>query len=385
MQRLLIPFTFVQSFATILLERGLYFYTEDQLGFSDTANLALALMFGSCYALGAFSSAALTRRRGERLTLFGALAGLGVLCLILALFPQPVVLCIAYAGIGLLIGIKWPIIESYVTAGATPDRILRVLGHFNIAWSGAIPLGLAATGLMIHWLTPESFVLLSAAIYALSLGVVTRLPRVPRHLQADHPARPDASKLARYRSLMIGSRWAMLGSCSMMFLLAPLMPGLFAGFGYGVGWSPTLSSVMDVCRFGAFISLGAWAGWRGRRLPLGLAATGLPIGFLLVLFAPDTAVAIAGQAVFGACAGQVYFIALYHAMVLHNASVEAGGHHEALIGLGFALGPAIGLGGTALADLTGGATSGMLLAVLPCVAACLALSLWPLRGRVWRR
>ena len=380
MLRLLIPFSFVQSLATILLERGLYFYTRDQLGFGDTANLALAFGFGATYALGAICSSAVTARRGERPALSAALAGLALLCLTLALMPRPTIVTACYVGIGFLIGLKWPIIESYVTAGVLPDRVLRVLGHFNVAWSAAIPLGLALTGVMIQRLSPTSFVLLAAVIYVLSLPVVRRLPWVPPRLEHDHPARPDAAKIACYRPLMRSARWIMFGGCCMAFLLAPLMPRLFADFGYGVGWSPALSSVMDLGRFGAFLFLGAWTAWRGRRLPLAVAAVGLPAGFLMVLFAPNTTTAILGQAVFGLCAGQGYFAALYHAMVLENASVQAGGHHESLIGLGFALGPAVGLLGVSASRATGDPTSGMLLAVAPFLVVCLAASLWPLRG-----
>lgn len=67
-------------------------------------------------------------------------------------------------------------------------------------------------------------------------------------------------------------------------------------------------------------------------------------------------------------------------MVLENASVEAGGYHESMIGAGFALGPAIGLIGVLLRRYTENDTTAMLIAVLPMVSVCLAASLWPL----WR-
>ena len=38
----LLVLTFLESFATILTERAAYFYTSDQLGYTDTANLLLA-------------------------------------------------------------------------------------------------------------------------------------------------------------------------------------------------------------------------------------------------------------------------------------------------------------------------------------------------------
>jgi len=380
MQKLLIPLTFMQSLATVLLERGLYFYTDEILDFSEAENLGLALVFGGCYAAGAMASHRVTAKRGERPTLQAVLIGLGVLNLTMALIPSAVIVWAGYAGIGVLIGMKWPIIESYVTAGATPDRTLKVVGWFNMAWSSAMPLGLALTGVMIERVSPTSFIVLAALIYLGTLPLLLKLPWVPLHLEHDHPDRPAPARLRRYRAMMVASRWSMVGSCAMMFLLVPLMPSLFDRLGHGVLWSPALSSVVDLCRFLAFVGLGLWTAWRGRSLPLAMAACGIPIGFLMVLFAGSTAMAIAGQVVFGFCAGQTYFAALYHAMVLENASVEAGGHHEALIGGGFALGPAIGLAGIGLQRVTGDAVTGMLIAVLPLVVVCVAASLWPL----WR-
>ncbi|MBB6431520.1 MFS transporter [Algisphaera agarilytica] len=378
MQRLLIPLTFFQSLATVLLERGLYFYTDEILKFSEAENLGLAIVFGVCYASGAMLSHKVTKKRGERPTLQSLMIGLCMLNMTVALMPTPLIVWSGFAGIGLLIGMKWPVIESYVTAGATPDRTLKVIGRFNMAWSSAMPFALALTGVMIEWLPPSSFIMLAGAIYLFTLPVILQLPWVPEHLPHDHPERPDPRRVRRYRALMNSSRWSLIGTCAMMFLLVPLMPSIFDRLGHGVLWAPALSSVLDVGRFLTFVALGIWTFWRGRSLPLAVSAIGVPTGFLMVLFAPTTAVAIGGELIFGFCGGQVYFAALYHAMVLENASVEAGGHHEALIGSGFALGPAIGLAGIGLQRVVGDPVGGMLIAVAPLVLLCLAASLWPL-------
>jgi hypothetical protein len=113
----------------------------------------------------------------------------------------------------------------------------------------------------------------------------------------------------------------------------------------------------------------------------------LPAGFLLVLAGPALPDALAagrlpavlvGELLFGWTAGEVYFAALYYAMVVKNASVAAGGGHESLIGLGFALGPAAGLAGVALESLLGSQLAGILSVVgvllLVCgLAACRSL------------
>ncbi len=72
----------------------------------------------------------------------------------------------------------------------------------------------------------------------------------------------------------------------------------------------------------------------------------------------------------------VYYSSLYYAMIVKNASVEAGGGHEGLIGAGFALGPVAGLVGVALQPALGSAVLGMVLGVGPVFVACFAVA-WP--------
>jgi len=381
MQRFLSPITFVQALATVLLERGLYFYTEDRLAFSDSENLGLALLFGSMYTIGALRSHGQTQKRGERPTLQAILIGLLLLHVTLVMHPTRLIVWGGFAAIGLLEGMKWPIIESYVTAGATPKQAMRALGRFNLAWSTALPIGLIVSGPLISSGSPTSFIVLAAVIHVGTLLLIRGLPLIPTHLADDHPERPDAATAHRYRALMVSARWSMMGGCAMIFLLAPLIPTIFTErLGHDLRWAPGLSSVMDLSRMVLFALMGALTVWRGRAWLLGVAALGLPVGFLLLLFATTTTHAIVGQVLFGFSGGMVYYAAIYHGMVLHNASVEASGKHESFMGLGFAVGPAVGLLGIFLQRVTGDPRSGMLLAVGPCLLLCLAAALLPLWG-----
>ena len=53
---------------------------------------------------------------------------------------------------------------------------------------------------------------------------------------------------------------------------------------------------------------------------------------------------IAGLAVFGIGHSLIYSAALYYALEVGQAEVQAGGKHEALIGCGYTFGPLLGLG-----------------------------------------
>ena len=110
------------------------------------------------------------------------------------------------------------------------------------------------------------------------------------------------------------------------------------------------AALFDVVRVTSFIVLGRTGrAWRGRPLPLAITAILLPIGFLMILFGSSLGTVLVGELVFGAASGFAYTAALSYAMVVKNASVDAGGKHEGLIGLGLGLGPLAGIVGYGLA------------------------------------
>jgi hypothetical protein len=176
----------------------------------------------------------------------------------------------------------------------------------------------------------------------------------------------------------------MLVSYSSLWVLGALMPGIFRRLGFTARGGTALWGLTDLARVSAFVVLALGVGWHGRRTGLLRTMVLLPTGFVLMLFAPNLPLVLLGELLFGWGAGECYYAALYYAMVVENASVQAGGGHESLIGLGFALGPAAGLVGVALAPLTGDQTTGVLLAVGGLMLACSAQSLRAL-ARAGRR
>jgi MFS family permease len=219
----------------------------------------------------------------------------------------------------------------------------------------------------------------ATAIHLISLLAIRSLPAGPTHLPHDHPERPPAQRLARYRVLMISSRWAMLGSYVLLFLLVPLVPAVLREIGLSSGPASAAASLMDVMRVVTFAVMGLWTGWYGRPTPLVLSVLALPAGAALVLFSGSLTGVLLGEVIFGVACGVCYFASLYYAMVVKNASVDAGGIHEGLIGTGFALGPAVGLLGYALAPHAGGHLPGLLLGAGPLTLLLAVAALAPLR------
>jgi len=229
-------------------------------------------------------------------------------------------------------------------------------------------LGLA--GPLIASGYPAALFAVAAGINVLSLALCVRLPARAPHIEASHPSRPLHGAMERYRGLLGSSRWSMLSSYALMFLLAPLMPEVFRRLGLGVERATFWASCLDAVRVITFALLAILPGWHGRATPLVVCAIGLPLGFGAIILGTSLPVVLFGEIVFGVLAGMTYYAALYYALVVKNASVDAGGTHEGLIGLGLVIGPLVGLLGHGVASAGGTYHTGLLLGALPLIAAC---------------
>src|SRR5258706_11059916 len=134
MLALLFVLTFLESVAGTLLQRGIYFYTHEIRAFSETANLCLAFGFGTFYVAGALKSHAIAARLGEKRLLVLALVALAALHALLASVGSVVVLCGGFFATGFVQGAKWPVVESYVSAGRPPKQLLPLLSRYNVTW-----------------------------------------------------------------------------------------------------------------------------------------------------------------------------------------------------------------------------------------------------------
>ena len=378
--RRLLLITFIESFACILVERGIYFFCTYRLSCTDTENLWLAVAFGVAYAAGAVVSHPLCRRWPERRVLAVAILGQVLMNLLLAVAPIKAVVFVATAMIGAFNGAKWPIIESYVSAGRTPSETGRAVGRFNVSWAAAVPAALVIVGPLIHQrpgdtslvaqLLGVSLFVTAAVINGLSLLLIRPLTSRPVHLPIDHPDRPAPAAMDRLRRMLTFSRWMMFFSYSSLFAMAALMPSIFRNLGCSEIIASPLSGVVDLMRLGAFVVLQRTARWHYRWLPLAIGMPAILVGFVLVTSGLGIGPVLAGEVLFGLAAGTIYYAALYYAMVVQNASVDAGGAHEGLIGLGFAVGPLACLLGTTLSPHLGSQTGGLMAGIAPLFLLC---------------
>lgn len=359
-------FTFLGSLGTGLVTNGLYFLADAALGYGKSANYLLALFFGAAYIAGALAIGPALRalaRRSDRVSTRAVLAALLLLLAAACALPfaaqaitgridaWPIwVLAAIYAP---FTGALWPIVESYLSGGRRDKELRHATGAFNIIWASAVAASLWLGAPLVE---PQPLLLLAllGLVHIASLALLLPMGREPgRHLSdAPHAVHPmDRALLAVFRILLPTSY---LVSAT----LNPFLPSGLAALGVSALWAPPMAATWMVTRVAVFALMQRWHGWRHATATPIVGAALLLAGFALAVGAPrlamgmPTSLGIAcmllGLAAFGAGMATIYAAALYYAMEVGAAEVDAGGAHEALIGLGYTLGPLIGLAALAM-------------------------------------
>jgi hypothetical protein len=342
---------------------GAFFLTREHYRFSPSRNLLFALAMGIAYAFVAWSAGGLT----VRLERFGPRRIAGVALLVWALAAAlPLFLPGREAGIwvgGVLgaaaSGVVWPVVESYLAAGRHGAVLRHALGRFNVTWtlSVAVPL------LVFPWLTrlhPLGPLAVSSLTNLGALVLLGRLP--PRPMLAPH-AHAAAAVGAEYPELFRAARWLLPQSYLFVATLAPLLPHRLAALGTPIPDSVVAATWM-VARFATLAIMARVQFWHGRWGTLVAASASLLLGVALALLSPSLGGVVAGLVLLGVGMALTYYASLYYSLTVGHAAVEAGGGFEALIGVGYMLGPLLGLAGRAMPGAAAGGPGTVLLAGL---------------------
>jgi hypothetical protein len=233
-----------------------------------------------------------------------------------------------------LTGVLWPVVEAYLSGGRRGAALRKATGAFNFSWSTAV---LAAFWLMAPALelAPLAVVAGMGVVHVACAAIAARLPAEP----AGHVDDASTPHPAVYERLLPVFRVLLTLSYVLINAMEPILPARFSAMGVRAGLAAPLASVWTAARVGVFVLCTYWHGWHGRWRTVVWTAGGMLLGFALVATGASVWVVTLGLALFGVGAGGVYVAAIYYAMTIGKAEVDAGGAHEAVIGLGYTAGP----------------------------------------------
>jgi predicted MFS family arabinose efflux permease len=336
----------LNSFGTAFYFAYLYFLLHDRLGFHDKSNLIVAALLGLCYALVSWLAGRLANRWGYFTTLklgFGIMLA-GMVTGTMAGSAAGVIAASAVVTLGMCF--TWPVLEALISQGETPDHVPHAVGIYNITWAVTNAGALFIGGTLLVKLGYQCLFYVPAGLLGIQLALTLWLEKLPRPGNGSNPADwpPDPHrpppKLAKsfQRMAWLANPFAYIGINTLLAVL----PGIAAKFHLSPMFAGFACSLWGFVRLLSFMALWRWTGWHYRFRWLVTAYLLLVVSFATILIAPSLWMVLAAQFFFGAAVGLIYYSSLFYAMDAHDSSSEHGGIHEAAIGIGNSVGPAVG-------------------------------------------
>jgi predicted MFS family arabinose efflux permease len=340
----------LNSFATVLFFNYLYFFMRDRFGFGDKRNLLLAACLGLTYTVAAWQAGKFAHRFGY----FTALKiGFGLMAAGLAAGSQlnsapAVILAAMVTNIGMCF--IWPTLEALVSESEAPAELPRAIGIYNIVWAVTNASAFFIGGTLVVQFGFRSIFFLPFAIVLVQLALTLWLQNhagknarasagEPISAPPPDPNRPSPARAKTFlRMAWLANPFAYIA----INTLIAVTPGLAAKFHVSPMFAGFVWSLWCFARLGAFVVLWRWTDWHYRFRWLAAAFAILILSFATILLSPDLAVLIVAQIFFGGAIGLIYYSSLFYSMDGGDAKSEHGGIHEAAIGLGNCLGPAMG-------------------------------------------
>jgi predicted MFS family arabinose efflux permease len=334
----------INSFATVIYFNYLYFFFRDQFGFDNKHNLALAALIGLIYTLTSWLAGKFAQRCGN----FTALKiGFGVMAAGLAVGSQLhfVVGAIAAAcvvNVGMCF--TWPVLEALVSEGVNPAR---AVGIYNITWAVNNALAYFIGGALIEKFGYQSIFYMPFVLILVQFAMVFWAEKIHGNHVASKaenalPLEPHRPSLERARMFQRMAWLANPFAYIAINTLIAVIPGIAHKFDLSPMLAGFVCSLWCFARVFIFIGLWQWTRWHYRFRWLALAFALLIGSFALILTVPNLAMLLIAQFFFGAAIGLIYYSSLLYSMDASDTKSEHGGIHEAAIGAGNCIGPAVG-------------------------------------------
>lgn len=348
----------INSFATSLYFNYLFFHLKADLGFGNMGNLAFSAANGLAYAMVASFGGMVGQRKGY---FYALRIGFSVLALTMAVGT------LTHSATGYLITLliwtvglsfTWPNLEALVSEGETPARLQVRIGVYNLVWASTSGLANFVGGAVLEVWGRNGTFLLPAALHISQLAILFWLGRSHRtpssapHGTAkgeviapaaagDHAQRRPASPVPP--AIFLKMAWLANPFAYMaMNAVLPVIPKLAERLNLSPMLAGFFCSVWFFSRAAAFLVLWLWPGWHYRFRWLIWSYALMILCFVAILVGNSLAVLLIAQLVFGGCVALIYYSSLFYSMDVGETKGEHGGLHEAAIGVGVFLGPAVG-------------------------------------------
>jgi predicted MFS family arabinose efflux permease len=340
----------VNGVATPYFLNYLFFLLRDRYGFGNLGNLATSALGGLVYALAAWLGGRFAQRFGYFTSLKVGFGGMAIFLASALLVPSLPTVLLAYVGCMAAVCFTWPALEALISDRVAEESLPKNIGIYNMVWAAGTALVYFVGGTLYETLGHDSILWLPALVHGGLYLFILHLG--PSRFDSESPSpvsvashRLDAPATDQPVSPATFLRMAWLAipfSYVAVTTVIAFIPSLAQRLGMSTTQAGLFCSIWMFARMATFVILWQWTGWHYRFRWLLGAFVGLIASFSLLLLSTNLAVLTVVQIIFGVAVGLIYYSSLFYSMDVGETKGEHGGLHEAMIGAGICLGPAVG-------------------------------------------
>jgi MFS family permease len=354
----------LNSYAVTLFCVGCYDYADKVIGATASMRLWMSAAWGLAYIFISLVAGKIVEKWGARRTMLvmtALSAGSALIGVLMTRHGEsvqawkwaPALLMLVMLPFNVTSTTCWPALESAISRSAGRMRLSTRMAVYNLSWAAA---GFAAffTRGALEALGWSTIFTVPALTMAASMAVLAGFamsregaPKVAEETEEDTPAiRKRAVTLLHMA--WVGNALAYVGInvvTAVLMKLADTAGVKNLAYGWGIEALTLIgfwTSVWGLTRVVGFVIAGKWTGWHYKARWLVGSQLALAGTFLLMMVVHNVWALLLAQIVFGLSAALIYSSSLYYAMHTSEGSGGHAGFHEALIGVGIFVGPAIG-------------------------------------------
>jgi MFS family permease len=359
------------SYATTLFTVGCYDFADKVLHVSAPTRLWVSAGWGLSYTFIALFSGRLAEKWGARRTMAlmmplcigAALVGLAMLGVVPGGWWAPALLLAAMTPYNITGSACWPALESVISRSPARMRLSTRMTVYNLSWAIMAFAAVFSRGALeqLWWglifVVPAISTVIMVGIlrwfsaWAQTPGPETIPETHESETDLDTPAlRARAKTLLHMAWIGNALAYVAINCISPVLMLLADSAWVKTGHGIDLALAGVVTSVWGLTRVAGFVIVMRWTGWHYKARWLVGSQLALAGSFCLMLLVHDPWTLILSQIVFGLSTALVYSSSLYYAMHTSEGSGAHAGLHEALIGVGIFIGPAVGAiaGGSAI-------------------------------------
>ena len=348
----------LNTLATTWYSNYIFFFLRDHFNYGNRQNLWVSALYGFVYIPAAVQCGKFAQRRGFITSLKVGFGGL-MLAMVVGAFLKGtiagnLVTLVAYTVALLFI---WPALEALVSENETQAGVQHNVGVYNTTWALGAAIAYFIGGSLYDRLGAAAVFWVPAGIFALQLVIAVWIGKkrvdgrgsgVEEGKAEAVPAHPEETA---FHQQIPAKRFLQMAWLANPFAYVAIntviavMPGIANKLALSNTRVGLFCSVWMFARLATFVLLWQWRGWHYKYRWL-LSAFLMLIGsFMLLLLANQLWLVVLAQIFFGFAAGLLYYSSLFYSMdVGGETQGEHGGLHEAAIGIGICVGPAVGAG-----------------------------------------